>query len=759
MQSIDREETSAAPQADFALMFQGKYKLSMRVTPRRQYLSGSKDSPIVGFTTSPTQAMTFALYFAMDTGGGAAPGVILQVTPEQGDVPLPGGFIKVAGLKDDVQAMNTVLYPGQATMFDPDFLSEGSVRLRHRQANRYLMARTPKGDAQMTFWLPPLGRFDDEPWQLDVVQLWNHQTMKGSDLRYVRALRYVCGESKDLSFEAARLQQADFSGARLIRANFTKADCEAAHFDHARINDADFTGAVIAKASFDGVDASGAKFPNATFSKDSFGDQTGLHGASFEKATLTGAKFEQCILPHANFKEAKLAGASLLEATLRNADLSGAVLNGAKLDGADAGGASFVKCKMTGASLSKVKLAGANFKEATLTRACFKEAEFTLPESIKQPVDFTGATLLEIDFSGCDLRKATISGRPEFHKEKNAKPDETTRRALFCGAEVPLAVIGEVSWRMLDLSGAKIHGRPKSMKKFNAEYTIFPDNFDVKEETDLTGAKFKFARMVGIVLSKVTSEAESEKEETYPDFTGADLQRADLSEAFLEHAIFTSAVMHGVNLTGAQLSYATFESARLDTIQHATAGILRAELSYANLTNAKFSQAYLNKGGGADGANLSSAIFHGNKATVSNATLHGSIFSNAYLAGVDFSSAKAMDDINFAGACLLNCKFNNTSLQRAVFTGACLLGADFTEANLSGASMSGAVIAAASQTNKLKVINIFLNPRELDYGLTKIAKKSTNERTVCPSTQNGPCEESAWNRVTGLKEWTYKKQG
>lgn len=761
MQGTDDGKTNAVPQAGFALVFQGKYKLSMMVTPRRQYLTGSKASPKVSFTTAPEQAMVFALYFVMESGGGASQGVILQVTPTDGDAARPGGFISVAGRDGDVFALNA-FDASQATVFEPEFLPGPRVRLRHRTAGRHLMARTPKGDQEMTLWLPPLGRYDDEPWQLDPILVWDYQTMEGKDLRYVQGLRYRCWDARKLSFKAAQLQYADFSGARLVECDFTKANCEGASFEDATLQASNFTSAAIKGANFSGMAANKTKFPGVDFSEAIFNRSVAKRSPSFEEAILTGAIFTGCSLDRCSFKGAKLAGAHFDKASLLDADLSGADLAGATLEEADAQCAKFVKSPMTGATLKKAKLAGASFEEAILTKASFEDAKFSSTKSSAPLVDFTRATLYEIDFSGCDLRQAKITGRPDFHQQKDkAVPSDATGRAKFCRATVPLSVIGDKTWRMLDLSGATIIGQLSTMENFHAEYTIFPYKFALPEKIELTGAKFNGATMVGIKLIGATSIADLEKIETIPDFTDADLQDADLSGASLENAYFKRAIMRGINLTNAQLSYAKFESARLDTVKGEKDGVRRADLSYANLTGADFSQAYLDKGIETDGANLSYVVFYGDKATVREATLNGSTFSNAYLAGVDFSSAKAMQNINFAGACLVNCIFNNASLQGAKLNGAYLLGAKFEEANLSGASMSHAVLADTPPSGtkyKLTVKGIYSRPRTLDYGATLISGNATNDQTTCPSGKKGPCDESAWQRVSGDQEWEYKKK-
>ena len=750
---MEAGEAGTAPLSDFPFQFIGKYRLSLMVTPNRQYLTGDKGSPALSFTTDPKKALVLALY-AASSAGERDKGVILQVTHES--VPMPGGFIGVPGLEGAVYALGTVDYRN-ATVFGMQMPAQGQIRLRHRKADRYLMA--VMASSGMTLWLPPQGFFDEQPWQLDPVQLWNPQTMENADLRYVRGLRHL--DVTRLSFAGAQLLQADFAGAKLMNCNFRNARCEQAGFIGADLSGANFTGANVTGAQFGGVSAVEAKFPGVRFSKGSFDSRYGL--PSFERATLSSAVFDDCDLSGVKFVGAKLDKASLKKAKLRGTDLSRADLAEARLDDADAFNAIFASSGMTGATLARANLVGANFQKAVLTRACFEDAK--LARLGGKNADFTDAVLYEIDFSGCDLRYVVIAGRPNFHKEAGAVPDEKTRRALFRRARVPLALIGEKNWRMLDLSEASIEGDLSTMKDFRAEYTIFPNGFALCEGIDLTGAKFNYARMVRIKLHQAVSSADSADPATITDFTGADLRRAQLPGAFLEAAIFSRAILHGVNLSNAQLSYARFDSARLDSIADKEGGStlpIRANLSYAVLLNADFSRAYLDRGTeSTHGANLGGVKFYGLDAKVTEATLNGADFSGAYLGGVDFSGAKAMDSVIFAMACLVNCKFNGVLMRQAQLNGACLLGADFTDAKLDGASMAKALVADAPRSgtqNTLKVIGIG-GGLSLEYGRTKVSGNATSRETTCPSGMNGPCEEAHWQRVTGPREWVYRSRG
>jgi uncharacterized protein YjbI with pentapeptide repeats len=747
----------AAP--DPTLRFEGKFRLSMMVTPHRQYLTSPADYPVVTFTTEASKGMVFALYRVTNAD---KPNVyVLQATPtEATPMPVAGEYFGLMGSADDVQAMNATEYR-RATQFEGEFVDGGkSIRLLVRNANRYMTARVPVGRSAPTLWLPEKGSmFEQQGWQLDVVQRWNAQSMAGADLRYVANLRELCRGT--ISFAGARLERADFSNASVQGSNFTGARCEKTNFIGTELSGADFTGATITGAWLGGADAGAAKFPRVRFTDVNFdtfrsGRRTSFAGAMLEDAVLDGCNFG-----NADFTGGRLARASFLRATLKDTDFTTADLSGAKFGEAKAGGALFVGATMTGALLPGAELAGANFARAKLTRASFDGAHFDLPAAIKGRADFTGAVLYEIDFSGCDLRLPLIPGRPAFHEKADAKPDTSTRRAMFLGATIPLSILGNTSWRMLDLTRATITGSlPMDLKNFNAEYTVFPDEFDLTGR-DITGATFLSARMVGIKLDKATSEAEKEVAKSEPNFSGADLRGASMSSAFLEMANFTRAIMHGINMSSAQLSYAKFDGARLDSMDDGegkTPVTRIANLSFATLVNASFSETYLGRGSKTVGANLSYVKFYGDNATLANATLDGAVFSNAYLAGVNFTggNAKAMEATNFTGACLANCKFNKASLQHAALEGACLLGADFTDASLNGATMGKAAIG--TEGSQLEIIGIG-SGRTLTCGPTIISRSATDGQTICPATTRGPCDGAAWKSPDGpMKSWTYGRK-
>ncbi|MBB3226352.1 uncharacterized protein YjbI with pentapeptide repeats [Luteibacter sp. Sphag1AF] len=705
----------------------------------------------MALTTNATEAMLFALY-DLRFPDGTKNVVVLQAMPGNLTLPMSGGFVVIMGDSDAVSGMNMFDYH-QATQFITEPRGPGELRLMHRRRNRRLTVRATGGSP--TFWLAPQNQFDDAPWRLDAVQEWRDGPMDNADLSYVLGLRHRIHSGQ--SFKGTKLDYASFTSAFLGNARFNGASCVGTAFNNADLAGADFTGANLTDAIFSGVDARGAKFPGAKFSAKSFDRTYAMFDTRFEKAVLTKAVLDGCSLGKVCFTGATLDEASFKKADLLHADFTDASAARVAFDEANAAGALFKNANLTGATFRKTRIGGSTFKASTLTDASFENASLDLPAG-SPLVDFTSATLYHIDFSGCDLRMATIVGRPAFHRSDAPSPDSSTNYARFKSAQVPLAVIGETNWRMLDLTGATIHGSLKTLRNFQGHYAILPDNYSFADGIDLTGAKFVGARLRGARLSGAKATAVSGKPETFPDFTGADLTSAKMASCVIWRTIFTNAIMHGVNLSGSELSYAMFNGARLDSKPGERAGAsLVADLSQARLTETNFKGAYLNGSPDSLGANLSLVRFSG---TMADATLTRAVFTGAYLAAVDFSGAKlkSMAGVNFAGTCLVNCNFKGVSLQQAILTGACLLGADFTDADLGSAKMASALIAGDEmvQDENTLAIEGFTVPISLAYQRTIIVESMTDDATTCPNRDNGPCAEASLRRVRGPQVWQYK---
>jgi uncharacterized protein YjbI with pentapeptide repeats len=213
--------------------------------------------------------------------------------------------------------------------------------------------------------------------------------------------------------------------------------------------------------------------------------------------------------------------------------------------------------------------------------------------------------------------------------------------------------------------------------------------------------------------------------------------------------LFENATLYGVKMSYARLTQSSFKGARLDTTVSGSTTLV-ADLSYCILLDANFENAFLGKGQSAVGANLSNVTFTGSNAKITNATLDGAQFSNAYLTALDFTgnSDKAMEGVSFAGACLANCVLKKASLQQANLSDACLLGTDFSDANLHTASMSGANLSFVPVV--LKASRPDQKQSTVECIPTKIETKATDSYTTCPAGSRGPCEGPAWIREGGV---------
>ncbi|MDB5929283.1 MAG: pentapeptide repeat protein, partial [Polaromonas sp.] len=150
------------------------------------------------------------------------------------------------------------------------------------------------------------------------------------------------------------------------------------------------------------------------------------------------------------------------------------------------------------------------------------------------------------------------------------------------------------------------------------------------------------------------------------NLAGANLARADLSNGKFAGAILNNANLAQANLSGADLRYASLQGAQLPNANLDAANLCEAQLnaapSSASLTNAaaNLSGAFLRNaylyGTNMAGANFGDASFFSTSAgscqaqacstyhkpacaSAYSATLEGTKFNNAYLAGVDMSNA------------------------------------------------------------------------------------------------------------------------
>ena len=190
---------------------------------------------------------------------------------------------------------------------------------------------------------------------------------------------------------------------------------------------------------------------------------------------------------------------------------------------------------------------------------------------------------------------------------------------------------------------------------------------------------------------------------------GADLSQAELSGASLRHTNLRAAKLYGANLSHANLESANLQSAYLTNkppdIQHAPdlsgAFLRNANLSFAQLSGANFTNASFYGFTGAYGQGIDSCAVQDNGetngcATAHHAIMNNTVFSGAYLFGVDFTTTQATGAV-FSNAVLVGANFDaavlgsdsaaasTTSFDSAFLQGANLAGADLDHVSLADA--------------------------------------------------------------------------
>lgn len=407
-------------------------------------------------------------------------------------------------------------------------------------------------------------------------------------------------------------------------------------------------------------------------------------GADYSWASLNGEDYSNLQMPNANFAFAdltntKLAGSNLSGAVFTNVlPLTGTTLNGCNLTGAN----------FASVDISNMDFSGANFTNADLRKVTsLKGAKFTganLSGANFSGLDLTGvdlggANLQGTLFTGCDLTVATFSTPPVF---------STSHLALtgLASAKLNYSLI-ELEWSYLDLTHATIVGLPTKLDGLSAVWTNLTGQ--VLKDMSITGANFSNATLQNVVFAQSNLSRSQ--------FISAQLQ----GDTTIPSATLTSCMLMDVDFTG------------------------------ANLTN----------------VDLSNAYFYGANASLKGATILLSIFAGTYLTGVDFSGVLNSDfqGVTFTNACLVNALFKNCNIddylgRPTTFAGACLHGADFTGASVTGCDLYNAGVAATAGTIMLTLpINGVPVPLPTNYQPTLGLTVATNNTTVCPNGQRGPC--------------------
>jgi len=130
------------------------------------------------------------------------------------------------------------------------------------------------------------------------------------------------------------LKEIVFNNAQLDSANFMEAQLQGAYFMKAKLLGSSFVKAQLQYADFDDAQLQGADFYDAHLQGVYFG-KAKLQGADFYNTNLQSAYFGKAQLQGANFMEAQLQGADFFSSNLQGADFTKAQLDSANFSFAD----------------------------------------------------------------------------------------------------------------------------------------------------------------------------------------------------------------------------------------------------------------------------------------------------------------------------------------------------------------------------------------------------------------------------------------
>jgi uncharacterized protein YjbI with pentapeptide repeats len=516
----------------------------------------------------------------------------------------------------------------------------------------------------------------------------------------------------------------------------------------------------------------------------------GCDNCDFEGIDLSGLDLTGFSLKNAKFGGATLTNTKFNGATLAGADFTGAKISCTDFSGTDADhltdltqtsfpniqivASSTCRMSLRYAKLSAGTLAPAMWKSVDLTGAVFTDLQGKTLSSQAQPLDLTGAIL-----AGASLQNATLDYATGI-------PSATVTGTVFNGGSLKgcnlqKAVLDGASFQTTDLTGAQWVGA--SLKRTNLDHAVGIGKIDLSsvmlEYTsfryiDLTGNSLAGKDLQTIILDYATG------------LSGVDMSLMKLNNASLKHVNLAGTNLQGTHLDRANLDGANMAGVSLDKPpgQNTNAAFLtqaflrnvnlsQAKMAAADFTNANFFSTL------AVGANTcqpdSNGFTHG-CATASNASMDETVFSNAYLYGVDFSSAQGVGTI-FGGAFLTGANFSSSKLvveasgRDTGFLSAFLQGTHFDGATFTGAmSFSGAFVDYGAADNKAYVFLPGENTQFAGYWGTTgekacvrmeykggVTPPATDSNTTCPDgdQHSGGCGDpnssaSFWASGTSL---------
>jgi uncharacterized protein YjbI with pentapeptide repeats len=334
--------------------------------------------------------------------------------------------------------------------------------------------------------------------------------------------------------------------------------------------------------------------------------------------------------------------------------LNGVNLSGQKLSGANLNGAQLNGAVLTNTSLNGASLAGANLTGSTISCTDFSG-------TAQQSVDLSSTTLASLKFvsqSGCRANFSYTTVPATAFPPSQIPQVNLTGAVLLGLKDYPLSSQAQP----LNISGAQLTGA--SLEYATLDYSTGWSNAAVTG-IQILGGSFQFADMQSVDMSNAV-------------LNGANLSNAKLNDALLQKINLATVPQYGASklygtiLIGANLDGATLQGASLTNTGNGPATTLEgaflrnvnlssAQLSGVDFTNASF---YGIQPAGNSKCAIQAKTYTANCASASGATMNNTLFSNAYLFGVDFSGS-------------------NTTIQGVQFANSVLVGANFSQANIS----------------------------------------------------------------------------